>query len=161
MDSIGSPGCCFGSPGRTRTADLVVNSHPLYRLSYRGISNGVCYRARFGRSTRGGCGRPGYGAPSPRRSPRAKPLPATASVPEPLAGFAGRGSPTRCSMHDRDRAGACAPPRSSRCRRISPPDWNPGIQFDSPFIAPMRHAITAREFTAVRPVIARRTSPGS
>ena len=28
----------FGSPARTRTADLVVNSHPLYRLSYRGIS---------------------------------------------------------------------------------------------------------------------------
>ncbi len=28
-------GLC-GSPGRTRTADLVVNSHVLYRLSYRG-----------------------------------------------------------------------------------------------------------------------------
>ena len=27
----------FGSPGRARTADLVINSHPLYRLSYRGI----------------------------------------------------------------------------------------------------------------------------
>jgi hypothetical protein len=26
-----------GSPGRIRTADQVVNSHPLYRLSYRGI----------------------------------------------------------------------------------------------------------------------------
>jgi hypothetical protein len=26
-----------GSPGRTRTADQVVNSHPLYRLSYRGL----------------------------------------------------------------------------------------------------------------------------
>ncbi len=25
-----------GSPGRTRTANLVVNSHPLCRLSYRG-----------------------------------------------------------------------------------------------------------------------------
>jgi hypothetical protein len=25
------------SPGRTRTSDLVINSHPLYRLSYRGI----------------------------------------------------------------------------------------------------------------------------
>ncbi len=24
------------SPGQTRTADLVVNSHPLYQLSYRG-----------------------------------------------------------------------------------------------------------------------------
>jgi hypothetical protein len=27
----------FGSPGRTRTSDRVVNSHLLYRLSYRGI----------------------------------------------------------------------------------------------------------------------------
>jgi hypothetical protein len=26
-----------GSPGRIRTCDLVVNSHPLCRLSYRGI----------------------------------------------------------------------------------------------------------------------------
>ncbi len=26
-----------GSPGRTRTADKVVNSHPLYQLSYRGM----------------------------------------------------------------------------------------------------------------------------
>ena len=26
-----------GSPGRTRTCDLVINSHPLYRLSYRGV----------------------------------------------------------------------------------------------------------------------------
>ena len=26
------------SPGRTRTCDLVVNSHSLYRLSYRGIT---------------------------------------------------------------------------------------------------------------------------
>ena len=27
----------FSSPTRTRTSDLVINSHPLYRLSYRGI----------------------------------------------------------------------------------------------------------------------------
>ncbi len=27
-----------GSPGGTRTPNLVVNSHPLYRLSYRGMS---------------------------------------------------------------------------------------------------------------------------
>ncbi len=27
----------IGSPGRTRTADKVVNSHLLYQLSYRGI----------------------------------------------------------------------------------------------------------------------------
>lgn len=26
-----------GSPGRTRTSDRVVNSHLLYRLSYRGM----------------------------------------------------------------------------------------------------------------------------
>ena len=32
-----SPAVCFISPGRTRTSDLVINSHPLYRLSYRGI----------------------------------------------------------------------------------------------------------------------------
>ena len=29
----------IGSPGRTRTCDLVINSHPLYRLSYRGVSD--------------------------------------------------------------------------------------------------------------------------
>ena len=28
--------CLNGSPGRTRTSDPVVNSHLLYRLSYRG-----------------------------------------------------------------------------------------------------------------------------
>src|SRR3989304_2733075 len=28
----------IGSPARTRTTDMVVNSHPLYRLSYWGIS---------------------------------------------------------------------------------------------------------------------------
>jgi hypothetical protein len=28
----------IGSPGRTRTCDLVINSHPLYRLSYRGVA---------------------------------------------------------------------------------------------------------------------------
>lgn len=33
-----SKGVIFpGSPGRTRTADQVVNSHPLYLLSYRGM----------------------------------------------------------------------------------------------------------------------------
>ena len=31
----------FFSPGWTRTNDLVVNSHPLYQLSYRGISKRV------------------------------------------------------------------------------------------------------------------------
>ena len=33
--------CFRGSPGRTRTANLVVNSHPLCRLSYRGTSSGA------------------------------------------------------------------------------------------------------------------------
>ncbi len=28
-----------GSPGRTRTADQMINSHLLYRLSYRGSGN--------------------------------------------------------------------------------------------------------------------------
>ena len=32
-----------GSPGRARTADLVINSHPLYRLSYRGITSAKSY----------------------------------------------------------------------------------------------------------------------
>ena len=27
------------SPGRTRTSDLVINSHPLYQLSYRGMQS--------------------------------------------------------------------------------------------------------------------------
>lgn len=35
---VPNPHSTSGSPARTRTADLVVNSHPLYRLSYRGIS---------------------------------------------------------------------------------------------------------------------------
>ena len=30
-----------GSPGRTRTTDQVINSHLLYRLSYRGIIEGA------------------------------------------------------------------------------------------------------------------------
>lgn len=29
----------FGSPARTRTTDMVVNSHPLYRLSYWGMKS--------------------------------------------------------------------------------------------------------------------------
>ena len=35
----------FGSPGRTRTTDQVINSHPLYQLSYRGID---CSRSAAG-----------------------------------------------------------------------------------------------------------------
>jgi hypothetical protein len=35
---ISQPLVFSGSPGRTRTADQVVNSHPLYLLSYRGVS---------------------------------------------------------------------------------------------------------------------------
>ena len=31
----------IGSPGRARTADLVINSHPLYRLSYRGTKPSI------------------------------------------------------------------------------------------------------------------------
>ena len=27
-----------GSPGRTRTCDILINSQALYRLSYRGVS---------------------------------------------------------------------------------------------------------------------------
>lgn len=29
---------CSGSPGWTRTSDLMINSHPLYQLSYRGTN---------------------------------------------------------------------------------------------------------------------------
>jgi hypothetical protein len=35
--AIGTTPRIRGSPGRTRTADKVVNSHLLYRLSYRGM----------------------------------------------------------------------------------------------------------------------------
>ena len=28
----------FGSPGRTRTSDQLINSQPLYQLSYRGMT---------------------------------------------------------------------------------------------------------------------------
>ena len=44
--------CFYGSPGRARTADLVINSHPLYQLSYRGMRGRVCYAACGKRSTR-------------------------------------------------------------------------------------------------------------
>ena len=30
-------GFIFGSPDRARTCDIMINSHALYRLSYRGI----------------------------------------------------------------------------------------------------------------------------
>ncbi len=35
------PFVLFGSSGRARTADLVINSHPLYQLSYRGMYRGA------------------------------------------------------------------------------------------------------------------------
>ena len=31
----------FGSPGQTRTADKVINSHLLYQLSYRGLGGRI------------------------------------------------------------------------------------------------------------------------
>lgn len=44
-------GLLFSSPTWTRTTDLVINSHPLYRLSYRGIcprcGNGAAAMTRF------------------------------------------------------------------------------------------------------------------
>ena len=43
---LGAASCkflIFGSPGRARTADLVINSHPLYRLSYRGMTGRPSY----------------------------------------------------------------------------------------------------------------------
>ena len=41
----------YGSPGRTRTADRVVNSHLLYQLSYRGSAERECYWPRPKRSS--------------------------------------------------------------------------------------------------------------
>jgi hypothetical protein len=37
VGQLSQPLIFIGSPGRTRTADKVVNSHPLYQLSYRGL----------------------------------------------------------------------------------------------------------------------------
>ena len=36
---MGADYLVIGSPGRARTADMVINSHPLYQLSYRGLHN--------------------------------------------------------------------------------------------------------------------------
>jgi hypothetical protein len=36
LAKLGSVRLVLRSPGRTRTSDLVINSHPLYQLSYRG-----------------------------------------------------------------------------------------------------------------------------
>jgi hypothetical protein len=74
-----------GSPGRTRTSDQVVNSHPLCRLSYRGTSVSNCL----------------YGYKSPRlplsaelaiiiRGPRGFDNPQS----RPLRGPFGRGAPS-------------------------------------------------------------------
>ena len=38
----------YGSPGRARTADLMINSHPLYRLSYRGIWRDIKWNKQKG-----------------------------------------------------------------------------------------------------------------
>ncbi len=38
FDNQASAFVIFGSPGRARTADPVINSHLLYQLSYRGTS---------------------------------------------------------------------------------------------------------------------------
>jgi hypothetical protein len=38
----------FGSPARTRTTDMVINSHPLYRLSYWGTNETVLLSWLFG-----------------------------------------------------------------------------------------------------------------
>ena len=36
-----------GSPTRTRTRDQLINSQPLYQLSYRGIAHTVVARPKF------------------------------------------------------------------------------------------------------------------
>ena len=43
----------FGSPGRTRTSDQLINSQPLYQLSYRGMVFGW-NRCRFQHAQEGG-----------------------------------------------------------------------------------------------------------
>jgi len=51
VQRIKRPACAglhvSGSPGRARTADLVINSHPLYRLSYRGREARMVKTATF------------------------------------------------------------------------------------------------------------------
>ena len=67
----------IGSPGRTRTCDLVINSHPLYRLSYRGMPGTYAAPSNCTAGTatatsgaaRPSRGRPGSPPPS-RRAPR-------------------------------------------------------------------------------------------
>ena len=55
-----------GSPGRTRTADQVVNSHPLYLLSYRGLCP---TRSGWGTRIRTWIGRSRVCSPAVGRSP--------------------------------------------------------------------------------------------
>jgi hypothetical protein len=48
LDTYGVSSKKFGSPGQTRTADKVINSHPLYQLSYRGMSEArILLMAKF------------------------------------------------------------------------------------------------------------------
>jgi hypothetical protein len=48
LDTYGVSSKIFGSPGQTRTADKVINSHPLYQLSYRGMSEArILLMAKF------------------------------------------------------------------------------------------------------------------
>ncbi len=75
-----------GSPGRTRTSDMVVNSHPLYQLSYRGRN--LFLAARAPASSAWG---PGY-SKSPRSMPpvRKDPLNPSADAPVAARGSGGR-----------------------------------------------------------------------
>ena len=45
----------IGSPGQTRTADKVVNSHLLYQLSYRGTGANTNWRGAAGQVAQVGC----------------------------------------------------------------------------------------------------------
>src|SRR6266849_10611158 len=44
-----------GSPTWTRTTDMVINSHPLYQLSYRGMCSDTTPKAGLSRKAFGGC----------------------------------------------------------------------------------------------------------
>ena len=86
-----------GSPGGTRTPDLVVNSHPLYRLSYRGTGEIVRARGGWGQCPR--CPETVERAPSAEgRRDRAG---APTSCPLPLRDGRGRPRGSPCSLRTR------------------------------------------------------------
>ncbi len=128
------PTAASGSPGRTRTSDMVVNSHPLYRLSYRGVYSAEerfiaktraagnaapivpILTRRDSRVTRVACGLPGAAhrrrpcLRSPERPRSGGPsLPARRRLPRPPAS-------TCASRPAPERGVAAAPPSPGQSR---------------------------------------------